>query len=41
LERLELFERFELSAICYLNSGVTFSANSRMFFSAISCGKLK
>ena len=28
-------------AVCYLNSGITFSANSRMFFSDISCGKPK
>jgi len=41
MERLELFERFELPAVYYLNSGITFSANSRMFFIAISHGKLK
>jgi len=28
-------------AVCYLNSDITFSANSRMFFSDISCGKPK
>ena len=37
-ERLERFERLELSAVCYLNCGITRSANSRMFLSATSCG---
>jgi hypothetical protein len=37
-ERLELLERFEPAADRYSNSGMTFSAKSRMFFSAISCG---
>jgi len=47
LQRLERFERFELlerlepAVRGYLNSGITFSANHRMFVSAISHGKLK
>lgn len=32
------FERFEPAAGCYLNRGITFSANRRIFFIAISCG---
>jgi hypothetical protein len=35
------FERLEPAVRGYLNSGITFSANRRMFFSAISHGKLK
>jgi hypothetical protein len=37
-ERLERSEQLEPAVRGYLNSGITFSANSRMFFSAISCG---
>src|SRR4029077_12443938 len=36
LERFEPFERLELQR--YLSSGITRSANSRIFFIAISCG---
>jgi hypothetical protein len=35
-ERNEADEPF--SSACYLNSGITRSANKRIFFSAISCG---
>ena len=38
MERFERLERLELFRIRYLNCGITFSANRRMFLSAISCG---